>query len=381
MTKSIRPELHDIEVSGIRTFNNRVTGIPDMIRLTLGEPDFPTPEHIKQAGISAIQKNFTNYTPNAGMPELLAAASTYFKEKYDLSYKDNEIIVTVGATEAISVALQTILEPDDEVILPDPIYPGYEPLITLNKARPIKIDTTETNFKLTPEQLRAYITPKTKALIIPYPSNPTGVSLTKEELLALAAVLKETGIFVIADEIYSELTYHQEHVSIAPMLRDQTIVINGLSKSHAMIGWRIGFLLAPENLTKEMLKIHQYSVTCASSISQKAALEAITNGKDDAFQMRTEYKTRANFTQERLEKMGFTVIPPDGAFYFFVKLPDEITENSFDWAVRLAEEAKVAVVPGNAFSEKGDRYFRLSYATSFNNLAEALDRMATFLAK
>ncbi|MBC1447915.1 aminotransferase class I/II-fold pyridoxal phosphate-dependent enzyme [Listeria welshimeri] len=381
MTKSIRPELHDIEVSGIRTFNNRVTGIPDMIRLTLGEPDFPTPEHIKQAGISAIQENFTNYTPNAGMPELLAAASTYFKEKYDLSYKDNEIIVTVGATEAISVALQTILEPDDEVILPDPIYPGYEPLITLNKARPIKIDTTETNFKLTPEQLRAHITPKTKALIIPYPSNPTGVSLTKEELLALAAVLKETGIFVIADEIYSELTYHQEHVSIAPMLRDQTIVINGLSKSHAMIGWRIGFLLAPENLTKEMLKIHQYSVTCASSISQKAALEAITNGKDDAFQMRTEYKTRANFTQERLEKMGFTVIPPDGAFYFFVKLPDEITENSFDWAVRLAEEAKVAVVPGNAFSEKGDRYFRLSYATSFNNLAEALDRMATFLAK
>ncbi|MBC1761039.1 aminotransferase class I/II-fold pyridoxal phosphate-dependent enzyme [Listeria welshimeri] len=381
MTKSIRPELHDIEVSGIRTFNNRVTGIPDMIRLTLGEPDFPTPEHIKQAGISAIQENFTNYTPNAGMPELLAAASTYFKEKYDLSYKDNEIIVTVGATEAISVALQTILEPDDEVILPDPIYPGYEPLITLNKARPIKIDTTETNFKLTPEQLRAHITPKTKALIIPYPSNPTGVSLNKEELLALAAVLKETGIFVIADEIYSELTYHQEHISIAPMLRDQTIVINGLSKSHAMIGWRIGFLLAPENLTKEMLKIHQYSVTCASSISQKAALEAITNGKDDAFQMRTEYKTRANFTQERLEKMGFTVIPPDGAFYFFVKLPDEITENSFDWAVRLAEEAKVAVVPGNAFSEKGDRYFRLSYATSFNNLAEALDRMATFLAK
>ncbi|MBC2041650.1 aminotransferase class I/II-fold pyridoxal phosphate-dependent enzyme [Listeria welshimeri] len=381
MTKSIRPELHDIEVSGIRTFNNRVTGIPDMIRLTLGEPDFPTPEHIKQAGISAIQENFTNYTPNAGMPELLAAASTYFKEKYDLSYKDNEIIVTVGATEAISVALQTILEPDDEVILPDPIYPGYEPLITLNKARPIKIDTTKTNFKLTPEQLRAHITPKTKALIIPYPSNPTGVSLNKEELLALATVLKETGIFVIADEIYSELTYHQEHISIAPMLRDQTIVINGLSKSHAMIGWRIGFLLAPENLTKEMLKIHQYSVTCASSISQKAALEAITNGKDDAFQMRTEYKTRANFTQERLEKMGFTVIPPDGAFYFFVKLPDEITENSFDWTVRLAEEAKVAVVPGNAFSEKGDRYFRLSYATSFNNLAEALDRMATFLAK
>ncbi|EBF5847965.1 aminotransferase class I/II-fold pyridoxal phosphate-dependent enzyme [Listeria monocytogenes] len=381
MTKSIRPELRDIQVSGIRTFNTRVTGIPDMIRLTLGEPDFPTPEHVKQAAISAIEENFTNYTPNAGMPELVEAASTYFHEKYDLSYNNKEIIVTVGATEAISVALQTILEPGDEVILPDPIYPGYEPLITLNRAHPVKVDTTETNFKLTPEQLRAHITPKTKALIIPYPSNPTGVTLSKKELFALAEVLKETGIFVIADEIYSELTYHEEHVSIAPLLREQTIVINGLSKSHAMIGWRIGFLLAPESLTQEMLKIHQYSVTCASSISQKAALEALTNGKDDAFQMRTEYKTRANFTQDRLEKMGFTVIPPDGAFYFFVKLPDEITENAFDWAVKLAEEAKVAVVPGNAFSEKGDRYFRLSYATSFNNLAEALDRMAQFIAK
>ncbi|WP_271001795.1 aminotransferase class I/II-fold pyridoxal phosphate-dependent enzyme [Listeria seeligeri] len=381
MTKSIRPELHDIQVSGIRTFNTRVTGISDMIRLTLGEPDFPTPEHVKQAAIQAIQDNFTNYTPNAGMPELLQAASTYFQEKYSLEYNTDEIIVTVGATEAISVALQTILEPGDEVILPDPIYPGYEPLITLNKAVPIKIDTTETNFKLTPEQLHTHITAKTKALIIPYPSNPTGVSLTKAELSDLAAVLKETGIFVIADEIYSELTYHEEHLSIAPMLTEQTIVINGLSKSHAMIGWRIGFLLAPKEITQEMLKIHQYSVTCASSISQKAALEAITNGKDDAFQMRTEYKTRANFTHERLEKMGFTVIPPDGAFYFFVKLPDTITENSFDWAVKLAEEAKVAVVPGNAFSEKGDRYFRLSYATSFNKLAEALDRMAAFLEK
>lgn len=381
MTKSIRPELHDIQVSGIRAFNTRVAGIPDMIRLTLGEPDFPTPEHVKQAAIQAIQDNFTNYTPNAGMPELLDAASTYFQEKYNLEYNTNEIIVTVGATEAISVALQTILEPGDEVILPDPIYPGYEPLITLNKAHPIKIDTTETNFKLTPMQLQNHITPKTKALIIPYPSNPTGVSLTKEELVNLANVLREAGIFVIADEIYSELIYHEEHVSIAPMLREQTIVINGLSKSHAMIGWRIGFLLAPEIITKQMLKVHQYSVTCASSISQKAALEAITNGKDDAFQMRTEYKTRANFTQDRLEKMGFTVVPPDGAFYFFVKLPDEITENSFDWAVKLAEEAKIAVVPGNAFSEKGDRYFRLSYATSFNKLAEALDRMAAFLSK
>lgn len=248
-------------------------------------------------------------------------------------------------------------------------------------AAPIKIDTTETAFKLTAEQLRAAITPKTKALILPYPSNPTGVTLTAAELGEIADVVRETDIFVIADEIYSELTFFGAHTSIATMIRDQTIVINGLSKSHAMIGWRIGFLMAPEAITSQMLKVHQYSVTCASSISQKAAEEALINGKDDAVQMRTEYNTRAGFVQERLSKMGFSIIEPDGAFYFFAKLPDQITQNSFDWAIELAENAKVAVVPGSAFSEKGDRYFRLSFAASFSQLAEAMDRMATFMEK
>ncbi|MBC1911410.1 aminotransferase class I/II-fold pyridoxal phosphate-dependent enzyme [Listeria booriae] len=381
MQKHVRQSVQEIEISGIRKFNNRVAGIPDMIRLTLGEPDFPTPDHVKNAAIEAIHHDFTNYTPNAGTQELLQAASHYFYDKYDLAYSPKEIIVTVGATEAISVALQTILEAGDEVLLPDPIYPGYEPIIHLMGAVSVKIDTTETAFKLTAEQLRAAITPKTKALILPYPSNPTGVTLTAEELAEIAEVVRETGILVIADEIYSELTFFGTHTSIATMIREQTIVINGLSKSHAMIGWRIGFLMAPEALISQMIKVHQYAVTCASSISQKAAEEALRNGKDDAVQMRTEYNTRAGFVHERLVKMGFSIIEPDGAFYFFAKLPDSVSENSFDWAIALAEEAKVAVVPGDAFSEKGDRYFRLSFAASFSQLAEAMDRMTSFMNK
>ncbi|MBC2257585.1 aminotransferase class I/II-fold pyridoxal phosphate-dependent enzyme [Listeria booriae] len=381
MQKHVRQSVQEIEISGIRKFNNRVAGIPDMIRLTLGEPDFPTPDHVKNAAIEAIHHDFTNYTPNAGTQELLQVASHYFYDKYDLTYSPKEIIVTVGATEAISVALQTILEAGDEVLLPDPIYPGYEPIIHLMGAVSVKIDTTETAFKLTAEQLRAAITPNTKALILPYPSNPTGVTLTAEELAEIAEVVRETGILVIADEIYSELTFFGTHTSIATMIREQTIVINGLSKSHAMIGWRIGFLMAPEALISQMIKVHQYAVTCASSISQKAAEEALRNGKDDAVQMRTEYNTRAGFVHERLVKMGFSIIEPDGAFYFFAKLPDSVSENSFDWAIALAEEAKVAVVPGDAFSEKGDRYFRLSFAASFSQLAEAMDRMTSFMNK
>lgn len=380
MLKPIHAALENIQVSGIRKFNNRVSTIDGIIKLTLGEPDFPSPEHVKAAAIHAIETNFTNYTPNQGDPELLEAASAYFYEKYQLPFKKNEIIVTVGATEAIAIALQTVLEAGDEVILPDPIYPGYEPLIVLAEAIPIKIDTTTTQYKLTADALQKAITPKTKMVILPYPSNPTGVTMTKQELSEIADVLRGTGIYMLADEIYSELTYLPEgHYSIANLLPEQTIVVNGLSKSHAMIGFRIGFLMAKEALIKEMLKIHQYTVTCASSISQKAALEAVTNGKDDAVLMRTEYISRAQFIEDRLQKMGFEIIPPDGAFYFFVKLPDKVTLNSFDWAVKLAEEAKVAVVPGEAFSAAGDRYFRLSYAASFHVLVEAMDRMDSFM--
>lgn len=382
MSKAIRASLDKIQMSGIRKFNNRVSSIDGIIKLTLGEPDFPPPEHINQAAIHAIETNFTNYTPNQGDPELLEAAEHYFTEKYHLPFHKEEIIVTVGATEAIAIALQTILEAGDEVILPDPIYPGYEPHIVLADALPVKVDTTESHYKLTAEALRAAITPKTKAVILPYPSNPTGVTMSKAELAEIAAVLEGTGIYLLADEIYSELTYFPDgHYSIANLLPEQTIVVNGLSKSHAMIGFRIGFLMANKRLITEMLKIHQYTVTCASSISQKAALEALTNGKEDAVLMRTEYASRAQFIEDRLKKMGFEIIPPDGAFYFFVKLPDTVPLDSFDWAVKLAEEAKVAVVPGEAFSVNGSRYFRLSYAASFHLLVEAMERMAAFMEK
>ncbi|WP_163652405.1 aminotransferase class I/II-fold pyridoxal phosphate-dependent enzyme [Listeria sp. PSOL-1] len=379
MPKPIKKEMANIEISGIRKFNNQINDIPDMIRLTLGEPDFKTPEHIKQKAIKAIHEDFTNYTANAGMPELRAGVANYLNNKHQLEISEEEVIITVGATEAIAISLETILTAEDEVILPDPVYPGYEPLIQLAGAKTVKIDTTETAFKVTPEALKKAITDKTKAVILPYPSNPTGVTLTKKELEDIANILRDTGIYVIADEIYSELTYQGKHYSIRSCLKEQAIVINGLSKSHAMIGWRIGFLIADKWLIQEMLKIHQYTVTCATSISQVAALEAVSAGADDPFPMRTEYKTRAGFVFDRLTKMGFEVVKPDGAFYFFVKLPDEITIPSFDWAIKLAHEAKVAVVPGNAFSEKGDRYFRLSYAASFDLLAEAMDRLANFM--
>ncbi len=381
MPKNIRPELAAIQISGIRRFNNEIANIDGIIKLTLGEPDFDTPEHIKQAAINAIQDNFTNYTNNAGTKELVSAAADFFNKKYNLGFTKEEVIVTIGATEAIAIALETIIEPGDEVILPDPIYPGYEPLIHLMGAVPVKVDTTESAFKLTPAQLKNALSKKTKALILPYPSNPTGVTLSEAELRELADVLTGTGIYVVADEIYSELTYDKPHTSIRPMLEEQTIVINGLSKSHAMIGFRIGFLMAPKPLLTEMLKIHQYTVTCASSISQKAAFQAVTKGENDALLMRSEYKVRAGFVQDRLVSMGFTVIPPDGAFYFFVKLPDFVTESAYDFALKLAQTAKVAVVPGDAFSEKGDRYFRLSYAASLDTLAQATDNMAQFMAQ
>lgn len=381
MRKPIRPELSAIKISGIRRFNSEISDIDGILKLTLGEPDFDTPEHVKQAAINAINDNFTNYTNNAGTPELVSAAADYFNEKYQLGFTSEEVIVTIGATEAIAIALETILNPGDEVILPDPIYPGYEPLIHLMGAIPVKVDTTESAFKLTPAQLKSALSQKTKALILPYPSNPTGVTLSEAELRELADVLEGTGIYVLADEIYSELTYDKPHTSIRPMLKEQTIVINGLSKSHAMIGFRIGFLMAPKPLLQEMLKIHQYTVTCASSISQKAAFQAVTKGKNDAFQMRSEYKTRAGFVHDRLVKMGFHVIPPDGAFYFFVKLPDFVTESAYDFALKLAKVAKVAVVPGDAFSEKGDRYFRLSYAASLNTLTAATENMAKFMSE
>jgi aminotransferase len=380
MEHFINQRVKEIEISGIRKFFNMVSHTEDMVSLTIGQPDFPTPEHVKNAGIQAINENFTTYTHNAGFLELREAACHFIEKKYGLHYNPaDEVIVTIGASEAIDITFRTILSEGDEVILPGPIYPGYEPLIRLCGAEPVYADIRGNHFRFTAEIIEQYITEKTRCIVLPYPSNPTGVSLTELELKDIAQLLKNKNIFILADEIYSELVYDIEHKSIASFLREKTIVINGLSKSHSMTGWRIGFLFAPEYLTKHILKVHQYNVSCANSIAQKAAFEALTVGINDAIPMKKEYLKRRELVYARLTKMGFEVVKPDGAFYFFVKIPSYISLNSFDFALELVRKAKVAVVPGSAFSEFGEGYFRLSYATSTEKLEIALNRIEQFL--
>ncbi|MCM3568727.1 aminotransferase A [Neobacillus mesonae] len=380
MEHLINQQVKDIEISGIRKFSNMVAHMDDLISFTIGQPDFHTPEHIKKAGIQAIEADITTYTHNAGTMELRRAASHFAAEKYDLHYHpETEVIVTIGASEAIDIAFRTILAKGTEVILPGPIYPGYEPIIRMMGAVPIHVDTRQNQFRFTLEMIKPYISDKTRCIVLPYPSNPTGVSLTEEELKEIAAFLKEKDIFILADEIYSELTYDRPHKSIGHFVKEKTIVINGLSKSHSMTGWRIGFLYAPENIAKHILKVHQYNVSCANSIAQKAALEALTAGFDDAKLMREEYESRRDFVYQRLQSMGLETVKPEGAFYFFVKIPDRITLNSFDFALDLVRKTKVAVVPGSAFSEYGEGYFRLSFACSRETLMLGLDRMEQYL--
>lgn len=382
MEHLINPKVKELEISGIRKFFNMVADKEGIISLTIGQPDFPTPDHVKNAGIKAIEENYTSYTHNAGFIELRRAACHYIMNKYGLNYHpENEVIVTTGASEAIDIAFRTILTEGTEVILPGPVYPGYEPIIHTCGAIPVHADIRDNQFRLTAEKIKPYLTEKTRCIVLPYPSNPTGVSLSESELKEIALLLKDREIFIIADEIYSELVYDQSHKSIASFLKEKTIVINGLSKSHSMTGWRIGFLFAPEYLTKQVLKVHQYNVSCANSIAQKAAYEALTVGIDDALPMKEEYAKRREYVHSRLQSMGLSVVKPDGAFYFFVKIPDRISLNSFDFALELVNEGKVAVVPGSAFSEYGEGYFRLSYAASMETLTEGLNRMEQYLLK
>ena len=381
MEHLINPKVKEIEISGIRKFFNLVAGVEGMISLTIGQPDFPTPDHVKEAGKLAIANNQTTYTHNAGLLELRKAAANFYIEKYGPAYSpDSEIIITSGASEAIDIVFRTILEPDVEVILPGPVYPGYEPIIKLCGAKPIFADIRDNDFRFTADLIGQHITEKTRCIVLPYPSNPTGVSLTKQELQAIADLVRGRDIFILADEIYSELSYEQPHISIASFLRDQTIVINGLSKSHSMTGWRIGMLFAPEYVTKHILKVHQYNVTCASSVSQVAAIAALTTGINDAVVMKTEYVKRRDYIYSRLMKMGLEAVKPDGAFYFFVKIPvRDVT--SFDFALDLVEKAKVAVVPGSAFSSFGEGYFRISYAYSMETLEEGLNQIENYIRK
>ncbi|UPM53233.1 aminotransferase A [Gottfriedia acidiceleris] len=381
MDKYINESVKEIQISGIRKFAQKIEKYDNVVALTLGQPDFPTPAPIKEAAIHAINLNQTVYTPNAGLPALRNAASNFLKNKYALSYDPtNEVIVTVGASQALDVTFRTILNDECEVILPAPIYPGYAPIIQTCGAKPVFVDTSTSGFKITPELLEEQITEKTRCIVLPYPNNPTGVTLTKEELENLANYLSQKDIFILSDEIYSELTYDTTHTSIAsyPGMREKTIVINGLSKSHSMTGWRIGFIYAPAYLAQEILKVHQYNVSCATSISQYAAITALTDCIDSPIEMAKEYKIRRNYMIDRLEKMGLPCIKPEGAFYLFPSIK-EFNMPSMEFALNLVEKHNLAVIPGEAFSEYGDSYIRLSYAYSMKELEIACDRLEEFV--
>ncbi|MDA1475755.1 aminotransferase A [Bacillus sp. CLL-3-40] len=381
MEHLLNSNVKQIEISGIRKFSNLVSQYENVISLTIGQPDFFTPHHVKQAAKKAIDDNDTSYTHNAGYPELRQAVQLYMKKKTELNYEaDSEIIITTGASQAIDATLRTILSPGDEVILPGPVYPGYEPIIRMCGATPLIVDTTSHGFKLTAKLIEEALTPKTKCVLLSYPSNPTGMTLTEDELKDIAALLKGRNVFVLSDEIYSELTFDRPHHSIASVLRDQTIVIGGLSKSHSMTGWRIGFLFAPKEVAKHILKVHQYNVSCASSISQKAAIEAVTNGVDDSLIMKEQYKKRLDYVYDRLVTMGLDVIKPSGAFYIFPSIKS-FEMPSFDFCLSLLKEEGLAIVPGSSFSKYGEGYVRISYAYSPDTLREGLDRLESFVFK
>ena len=384
LTKRFNKQLDKIQVSLIRQFDQAISEIPGVLRLTLGEPDFTTPDHVKEAAKRAIDQNQSYYTGMSGLLTLRQAASDFVKEKYQLDYApENEILVTIGATEALSATLTAILEEGDKVLLPAPAYPGYEPIVNLVGAEIVEIDTTENGFVLTPEMLEKAILEqgdKLKAVILNYPANPTGITYSREQLEALAAVLRKYEIFVVCDEVYSELTYTGEaHVSLGTMLRDQAIIINGLSKSHAMTGWRLGFIFAPANFTAQLIKSHQYLVTAANTMAQHAAVEALTAGKDDAEPMKKEYIQRRDYIIEKMTKLGFEIIKPDGAFYIFAKIPAGYDQDSFAFLKDFAQKKAVAFIPGAAFGQYGEGYVRLSYAASMEAISEAMKRLEEYM--
>ena len=384
LTKRFNKQLDKIQVSLIRQFDQAISEIPGVLRLTLGEPDFTTPDHVKEAAKRAVDQDQSYYTGMSGLLTLRQAASDFVKEKYQLDYNpENEILVTIGATEALSATLTAILEEGDKVLLPAPAYPGYEPIVNLVGAEIVEIDTTENGFVLTPEMLEKAILEqgdKLKAVILNYPANPTGITYSREQLEALAAVLRKYEIFVVCDEVYSELTYTGEnHVSLGTMLRDQAIIINGLSKSHAMTGWRLGFIFAPANFTAQLIKSHQYLVTAANTMAQHAAVEALTAGKDDAEPMKKEYIQRRDYIIEKMTKLGFEIIKPDGAFYIFAKIPAGYNQDSFAFLKDFAQKKAVAFIPGAAFGQYGEGYVRLSYAASMETIREAMKRLEEYM--
>lgn len=383
LSEKMKSELSQIQPSSILKFNQEISTIPDIVKLTLGEPDFNTPDHVKQAAIKSIENNESHYTDSRGTKGLRDAAVKFLKDKYDVNYDaDSQILVTTGATEGIFSSLSAILNPGDTVIIPTPIFPQYIPVTILNGAKPIFLDTSDNGFILSPEKLKATIEANkdtVKAVVLNFPSNPTGVTYSREDLQKLADVLKQYDIFVLSDEIYSELTYGEKHVSMGSILPDQTLLLNGVSKSHAMTGWRIGLICGPVDVIAEIAKVHQFAITSATANAQAAAEEAFKNGPDDGVAMRDIYQQRRDLLLKGLQQAGFECASPKGAFYLFAKIPAQLTQDSVKFCYELAKEAKVAVIPGASFGPGGEGYVRMSYAASTADLEKAVSRIQAYV--
>ena len=375
--------LKDIKPSGIRKFFDLLADMGDVTALTVGQPDFVTPWHIREAAIVSLERGQTYYTSNSGLPELRLEVTRYMKRRFDLNYDPTEVLITVGGSEAIDVAVRSLVNPGDEVIVPMPSFVCYEPIVRMAGGVPVIINTKEENgFKLTPDELRSAITEKTKMLVLPYPNNPTGAILEREELEALADVLRDTNIAILSDEIYAELTYGKRHVSIASIdgMMERTIIASGFSKAYAMTGWRLGYLCGPKTWLTQMTKLHQYAIMCAPTVSQFAAVEALKNGDEDISEMAAEYNRRRVFICEGLRKIGIPTIMPEGAFYIYPYIGGYgLTSEEF--CERLLMEEKCAIVPGTAFGECGEGYARISYAYSVKHIAEALEKIERFVNK
>jgi len=384
LVKQMNQAVAEIQPSDILAFNAEIANIPDIVCLTLGEPDFNTPDHVKQAAIENINDNQSHYAPSNGTLALRTAAADFLAKKYDVHYDPaSEVIITAGATGGIYTALTSILNPGDEVLIPTPIFPLYIAIVKLAGATPVFMDTATNGFVLSPEQLQTTLTehPKTKAVVLNFPSNPTGVTYRHDDLKALADVLVDRPIFVLSDEIYSELTYGDHHESIAKYLPEQTILLNGVSKSHAMTGWRIGIMCAPKAITTQLGKIHQFTVTSTTTNAQAAATEALTNGIDDAQVMKCEYQKRRDYLYEALNQLGFESAKPEGAFYLFSKIPAGLPQNSMAFCRELAHDAKVALIPGSSFGPGGEGYVRISYAASMTDLKKAVTRISEYMVR
>ena len=384
MRNPLSEKIVAIKPSGIRKFFDIVNEMDDAISLGVGEPDFDTPWHIRDEGIYSLEKGRTFYTSNAGLKELKAEICRYLKRRFDLEYDPaHEVLVTVGGSEAIDIALRAMVDPGDEVLIPQPSYVSYEPCAVLADAVPVFINLKEENqFRLTAQELRDAITEKTKLLVLPFPNNPTGAVMERKDLEEIAEVILEKDLYVISDEIYGELTYGREHASIAqiPGMKERTILINGFSKAYAMTGWRLGYACGPRLILDQMLKIHQFAIMCAPTTSQYAAVEAMRNGDRDVQEMRESYDQRRRYLMYAFKEMGLPCFEPYGAFYVFPCI-QEFGLTSEEFALRFLQEEKVAVVPGTAFGDCGEGYIRISYAYSLEDLKEAIGRLARFVKR